>query len=335
MSITKPMLAVAVKNVADIKFPVLATPKLDGIRCIKVNGQALSRKFKPIPNHHIRNLIEEVCPDGFDGEIMAGKTFNECQSLVMSEDGEPDFRYVVFDYVAGELTDGYSKRIDWLQNWMEHWQLEWTVPLYPVLIQDIAELDAYEAKCLADGYEGVMLRLPSGPYKCNRSTLKEGYLLKLKRFADAEAKIIGFEELMHNNNPAEIGELGQTKRSHKKENLVPANMMGVMLVKDIKTGVEFGLGTGFTAEQRRAYWLAKELLIGKTITYTYQESGMKDKPRFPSFKGFRHEDDMSDLEPALEQVKAEGAEVDKKYRGDFEIDSRVHDEDDARWWHPT
>lgn len=28
-------------------------------------------------------------------------------------------------------------------------------------------------------------------------------------------------------------------------------------------------------------------LLDKIVTYSYQDEGMKDKPRFPSFKGFR------------------------------------------------
>ncbi len=290
--ITKPMLAVAVKDPADIKFPVLATPKLDGIRCLVVGGQALSRKFKPIPNKHIRALIEEHCPNGFDGEIVAGKTFNECQSLVMSEDGTPDFKFMVFDFVSGPLTERYADRMVHLENWMDQWQLSWTVPLYPRSLSTIEELSEYEAKCLAEGYEGVMIRSPDGPYKCNRSTLKEGYLLKVKRFTDAEAEVLGMEELMHNDNPAEVGELGQTKRSSHKANLRPSGMMGVLNVRDIKTGVEFSVGTGFTEQQRKEFWSARKMLTGRIITYVYQESGMKDKPRFPSFKGFRHEDDI-------------------------------------------
>jgi DNA ligase-1 len=39
----KPMLATKCENPAALKFPVLATPKLDGIRCLKLGGKALTR----------------------------------------------------------------------------------------------------------------------------------------------------------------------------------------------------------------------------------------------------------------------------------------------------
>ena len=59
-----------------------------------------------------------------------------------------------------------------------------------VLVHNEEELRAFEEKCLAEGYEGAMVRSLEGPYKCGRSTVKEGYLLKVKRFEDGEAEIL-------------------------------------------------------------------------------------------------------------------------------------------------
>ena len=41
-AITKPMLATKCECPAALRFPVLATPKLDGIRCLKLGGKALT-----------------------------------------------------------------------------------------------------------------------------------------------------------------------------------------------------------------------------------------------------------------------------------------------------
>ena len=106
------MLASSVKNTSDLRFPLLATPKLDGVRALVIDGHAVTRKFKPIPNKYIRAKIEHYCPDGFDGEIMSGNLeFNDLQSLVMTEEGEPDFEYHVFDYVKDDLTKPYKERV--------------------------------------------------------------------------------------------------------------------------------------------------------------------------------------------------------------------------------
>ncbi len=76
--VTKPMLAGECEDINTLVFPLLATPKLDGIRCLMINGKAVSRTFKPIPNDHIRRTIENMGIDGLDGEIMIeGRAFND------------------------------------------------------------------------------------------------------------------------------------------------------------------------------------------------------------------------------------------------------------------
>lgn len=69
-----------------------------------------------------------------------------------------------------------------------------------VLLHNLAEVERYEDKMLALGFEGIMLRQPFAPYKHGRATLREGFLMKLKRFTDAEFKVIGFVERQHNGN---------------------------------------------------------------------------------------------------------------------------------------
>lgn len=293
--ITKPMLAGTLEDISKLKYPVWVTPKLDGIRCLKIDGKAVSRKFKPIPNNYVRTWIETHCPDGFDGEIICpGKTFNETQSLIMTEEGTPDFQYVVFDYVKETLRTAYLDRMNYLLAYfMAHGQtMNFAAPLFPkIIINEILLKDELDLR-LSRGYEGIMIRSGNGPYKCGRSTLREGFLLKLKVFADSEATVVGFEERLHNNNEAKTDELGHTKRSSHKANLVPAGTLGNLLVKDIKTGVEFGIGTGMDDALRLEIWNNQQKYLGKIVNYQHQPFGEKDKPRFPSFRGFRDERDL-------------------------------------------
>lgn len=286
--ITKPMLAVAVEDLNQVRFPVIASPKLDGIRCVKVGGKALSRKFKPIPNHFVRNWIEQNCPDGFDGEIMcSGLTFNQIQSEIMSEDGEPSFQYVVFDYVKDDLKKPYEDR---LKDLVQAMTLKDSGRLQmndSVIVDNLDTLKNYEEQCVNDGFEGVMIRSLSSPYKLGRSTLKEQYLLKIKRFEDAEAVVVGFEEKMKNNNKLEKNELGYAKRSSSMSGLEAAGVLGALLVKDPKTGEEFSIGSGFGDIMRKEIWNNKDKYLNKLVTYKFQPSGGKDLPRFPVFKGFR------------------------------------------------
>jgi DNA ligase-1 len=56
-------------------------------------------------------------------------------------------------------------------------------------------------------------------------------------------------------------------------------------VRDWKTGVEFHVGTGFTAADRALMWAKPP--IGETVKYKFFPVGVKDKPRHPVFLGFR------------------------------------------------
>lgn len=291
--ITKPMLAATLEDISKIKYPIIASPKLDGIRCLKVNGKALTRKFKPVPNHFIRNYIEANVPDGFDGEIMIrNATFNEIQSGVMSEDGEPDFEYHVFDYVKDSIAHPYQRRLTQLYSWAYDNKDPRIIAVSTDYINNEEELMKAEAAYLAKGYEGLMFRSLESPYKNGRSTEREGYLLKIKRFSDSEAVVLDFDERLHNANEATIDELGHTKRSSHKANMIPDNTLGAFHVRDIHSGVEFKVSTGMDDALRKQIWETRDSYLGKIVKYKYQPAGMKDLPRFPVFLGFRDERDM-------------------------------------------
>lgn len=287
--ITKPMLAgKAPADLSQLRFPLLATPKLDGIRCLIIDGKAVSRTFKLIPNKHIREKLETFCANGLDGEILViDRDFNQLSGDIRREDGKPNFYFAVFDFVRNGITDTpYDKRMETLKILVVP---DFCKKILPKEIADLPALLAYETECLADGYEGVMVRSPASPYKCGRSSTNEGYLLKIKRFEDSEAMVYAVEEEMENQNVATKDAFGRTERSTHKENMVPKGRMGKLLVRDLKTGVEFEIGTGFTAEDRQNLWNKRGNCIGKLVKYKHQPSGAKagGKPRFPVFLGFR------------------------------------------------
>lgn len=281
----KPMLACEA-NLKVLKFPVLASPKLDGVRAIIREGVVLSRSLKPIPNRHVQLVFGRPELEGLDGELILGdpnhpEAYRRTVSAVMSIAGVPDVDFHVFDrwnrdYPYNEVT---------LSNGL-------TTPVCSTMIRTMEELEEYEVALLDKGYEGVMLRDPQSPYKFGRSTTKEGYLLKLKRFADSEAEIIAFEELMHNQNEVTINETGNTERSTKQDGLLPAGTLGALVVRDIHSGVEFKIGTGFTAAERQKFWNLRAFLRGALVKYQYFPTGSKEKPRFPSFRGFRPRIDL-------------------------------------------
>ncbi len=137
-----------------------------------------------------------------------------------------------------------------------------------------------------------MVRSPQSPYKCGRSTTNEGYLLKIKRFEDDEAVIVGYKEEMQNNNPAEKDNFGRTERSSCKKNLVGKNTLGALVCHAPKWIKDFDIGTGYDAKLRAELWVKRAKLKHKIVKFKHQPSGAGERPRFPVFLGFRDEWDM-------------------------------------------
>jgi len=288
--IQRPMLAASIddEQLENLDFPVLVSPKLDGIRCL-VHPELgpVTRKFKHVPNAHIRRTLDtkECC--GLDGELMLSRNsdFNSIQSAVMTRDGEPNFSFWVFDdFSVPEIPfyqrlESMAARVAKMGGrfvTVKHTEC-WTAE----------GVQACALRYVRAGFEGLMIRHPDGPYKEGRSTLKQGWLIKFKNFADAEGRIIGYEELMHNDNPQERDELGYAKRSSHKENQVPAGMLGALIL-ETEWG-ELRVGSGFDHELRRRIWERREEFLGDTVTFKYQKHGMLEKPRFPIFLRFRDE----------------------------------------------
>ena len=259
-----------------LKFPVLASRKLDGIRCIVRDGIALSRSGKPIRNAYIQSVLGKPEFNLLDGELMVGapndaKAFSNATSGVMSEDGEPDFVFHVFDM---STMRGFETRLTMAKSIVKKARSKHLKIVEHVQINSMEELDALEERFLTEGFEGVMLRSLDGPYKLGRSSVTEGHLLKVKRFSDSEAEIIGYVE--------EVTSKDRT----------PKDALGKFICR-MPNGIEFGVGGGFSREERIEFWKKKDAMIGKIVKYKYFEVGMKDAPRFPSFLGIRDPDDMS------------------------------------------
>ena len=289
IQISKPMLAGKCEQMSNLRFPVLATPKLDGIRCLKIGGRALTRSFKPISNVFTRRWIERHLPDGVDGELMVlHSTFSETAGHIGRHEGEPNFRFHVFDYVSEGVEVPYACRMQELARLPEFERVQKVLPLEMCSLDQLA---AYEERCIAEGYEGVMVRTPDSPYKCGRSTEREGWLLKIKRFEDAEAVVLECIEGLSNNNPAEKDAFGRTKRSSCMENKVGRGTLGAFVVRDVTTGIEFRL-SGFDAATAASIWENRKSVIGRMVRYKHQPSGAKEAPRFPKFSGFREPWDL-------------------------------------------
>lgn len=301
----RPMLASnEIPGPEDLRFPMLVSPKVDGIRCCIIDGVPLSRKLKPIENRHVTKLLTGLPP--LDGELVVGSAtskngFDASQSGIMSRDGEPDFTYLVFDIGAQPGDYPFVARLKQAHQHVRSLSLPFVRALEHFIAHDQTDLDMYEKNFLAVGYEGLMIRDPHGKYKHGRSTLKEGLLLKMVRKRRDEVILVGFSERMHNENEKVKDERGLSKRSTHKANKSGTDMLGKFHciwadeARQAKvTGKEltFECGSGFDHEFAKHVWNNKHLFWNKVATIEYREETKDGKPRFPVWKGLRHADDM-------------------------------------------
>ncbi len=295
----KPMLASSeVVLPHEVVYPCMASPKLDGIRSVIIEARPMSRTMKPIPNHHVQTVLSQPFFEGFDGELIVGdptaeNCFNVTTSGVMKVSGTPDFKFYVFDLVTNGTSD--ERYAEFLKRY------EQIDPAWKKFIEVVPQHTVHDAEIMTmteevfhgQGYEGVIARRIDAEYKNGRSTKKEGIALKLKRFEDSEAEILGWYQGTTNTNTLTRNALGHAERSTAKAGKVLVDRIGGFDCRDIKTGVEFKLGCGGTQEELDALWEIRDTLVGRFAKYRFQPVGVKHKPRFPIFLGLRHEDDMS------------------------------------------
>lgn len=293
-------------------YPVIATPKFDGIRCVILkNGvppnitRPALRSLDDVPNYHIFESLGQ-CPPGLDGEIMTydapdlfdrnekPRPFYQVQSDVMSQSGTPNHIFHVFDYHDFDAPYPwlvpYNKRLLNLVDLVTG--LTNVRMVMPHVCRDRAELEEFEVKCIQMGFEGICWRHYLAKYKYGRSTLREQHLVKMKRFVDDEAVVVDSYEERHNANIAETNALGYKERSSHQANMIGKGRLGGLVVKCDSFALTFSVGSGFDAAQREQYWNHRETLVGMTIKFKYQPHGGKERPRIPIFLGFR---DLRDL----------------------------------------
>jgi DNA ligase 1 len=294
----KPMLA-GEADLDKLRFPLVASPKLDGLRGLVQQNKLLSRSLKLIPNKHLQKTFGNRAYHGLDGELIYGPpnapdVYRQSTSAIMRIEGEPFVTFWVFDRYDRFDMD-YMQRRSAAQAVVEQFPVAvggCIRMLEQEIINDMGALMGYENSVLHRGFEGLILRDPNSQYKFGRSSTREGILLKLKRFTDGEAEIIGFDEQMHNTNEATKNELGRTKRSTAKAGLVGKDTLGALVCRDLVSDVEFRIGTGMDDAEKLHCWQNQKKLMGKIVKYKSFKIGVKDAPRHPVFLGFRDKRDM-------------------------------------------
>jgi DNA ligase-1 len=160
-------------------------------------------------------------------------------------------------------------------------------------IHNQAQLDAFYDEALENGYEGVVLKDPSGFYKWGKCTAKEGIQYKIKPENDAEAMVTGFYEAEENQNEQFINEIGEHKRSTHQAGKVGKGTLGGFLAKDVATGRDIRVPCGkMKHSERQHVWDNQAQYMGEFFTYRSMGYGELNQPRQARWYRWRHVVDM-------------------------------------------
>jgi len=272
--------------------------KLDGVRVITIvraDGRVdmFSRNGKELANFpHIVEQISAVVKAKstskdmdlvLDGEIMSS-SFQDLMTQVhrKSDVKANDAILNLFDvlpladFEKGTYNKTQRVRSTMVSFWVD--QNKDMLPNVTALTNEEVDLDTDEgqarfkeinAKAVAGGYEGIMIKDPEAGYECKRSVA----WLKLKPFIEVSLEVVDVEEGTGRN----VGRLGA---------------IVCQGVDDGKT-IRVNVGSGFSDSDRDSYWSSRDSLLGQIVevradAVTRNQDGTYSLrfPRFLRFRGF-------------------------------------------------
>lgn len=226
----------------------LMSEKLDGMRAVWDGKELRTRTGKPIyAPEWFTSQIPKV--HWFDGELFLGRgKFQELISITRSHKKDKEWekvQYVVFDLPRNE--SGFETRLMSARTLLDGATHSYVLNHF--VCKDFDAALKFYQKVRGFGGEGIMFRRAGSAYAWKRSR----DLLKWKGMIEGTAVFLHIQ----------AGE-GKYK-----------GMMGALVVKCLKTGVVFKIGTGFTdAERELSYWVT-----GSTIPWTAHELTKDGVPR--------------------------------------------------------
>ena len=251
-------------------------PKLDGNRVVLIDGRAMSRNGKEYPNcQHVIDEILSRDPKFFekwvvDGEMMGDLGFDQ-SSGALRRISEKNRERATFTYWAFDLIDRKEwerrrtvelarRKID-LEDTLSEMKLM-TVRVVPTTIVDgptHAQLMKFCDDFVSAGFEGAMVKDAASPYVFKRGK----NLLKVKRFRDADLKVVDFYE---------------GKGRHR-------GRLGGLIVEGTIDGRQCRskVGSGFDDATRELIWRDRKGWSGSVVAVQYQDFTKDGSLRFPVF----------------------------------------------------
>jgi DNA ligase-1 len=270
-------------------------PKLDGVRCITVidyearEVKQYTRNGKLLENFtHITDALEKYLDEFgrsyvLDGEVMSNNFQELMRQVHRKRDvSAGDAVLHVFDmlplveFKTKVSVMGQRRRSNSLKTWNKIFEDTGCVEAVPWCEVDLdtmvgeEEFKDYNARAIEQGYEGIMIKDPEAPYECKRSTS----WLKQKPFIEVSLEVTEVEEGTGRN----------------------AGRLGAVVCRGIDDGKEIlvNCGSGFTDDDRTAYWDCRDSLVGQVVeiradAVTQNQDGTYSLrfPRFLKFRGFK------------------------------------------------
>lgn len=229
--------------------------KLDGVRAYW-NGKCFYSRLGNAffaPSWFTQDLPRHM---HLDGELFGGrKKFQSTVSIVKTPEHAlwNKVSYNVFDAPHIEK-EPFEKRMKAIKEYFEKAKPQYAKIVEHVKCTGTDHVDKELKRIIAMGGEGLMIRQPGSKYERTRSKT----LLKIKKFHDAEAIVVGYEP--SKSNPG---------------------LTGALWVK-MANGKQFKVGSGLSNKDRRS-----PPKKGTIITYKFQEYTNSGTPRFPTYVGIR------------------------------------------------
>jgi len=197
--------------VIDLKYPMLAQLKYDGVRLIALNKGGCvtfyTRNGNEVNLPSLKAILEDAPFTNYamDGEItlVTGKQEDRTKISGMINSAmhggiidESNVRFNAFDFMAlsdweaAKCNELYSMRFKALNEILSYMRSENFIPATTVTLANAEDANEYYQEVLEEGYEGLVLKSENHLYSFKRS--KDW--VKVKETKEADLKCIGWNE---------------------------------------------------------------------------------------------------------------------------------------------